>query len=224
MIAKLRGIIDTIGEDYCVVDVNGVGYLVFASSKTLARLIKGKQFSLLIETVVREDSISLFGFYDAWEKEWFSTLTKVQGVGAKVCLSILSALSPSQLAQAVSAQDKNSFTRASGVGPKLAARLVTELKDKIVTIPVELTTRADLNPETAAEEPSATEETEVYEDAIQGRIENPMKLDDAISALVNLGYQRLEAYQAVNKANASQPDADVAALIKLALKEFASKE
>ena len=224
MIAKLRGIIDTIGEDYCVVDVNGVGYLVFASSKTLARLSKGKQFSLLIETVVREDSISLFGFYDAWEKEWFLTLTKVQGVGAKVCLSILSALSPSQLAQAVSAQDKNSFTRASGVGPKLAARLVTELKDKIVTIPVELTTRADLNQETAAEEPSATEETEVYEDAIQGRIENPMKLDDAISALVNLGYQRLEAYQAVNKANASQPDADVAALIKLALKEFASKE
>ena len=224
MIAKLRGIIDTIGEDYCVVDVNGVGYLVFASSKTLARLIKGKQFSLLIETVVREDSISLFGFYDAWEKEWFLTLTKVQGVGAKVCLSILSALSPSQLAQAVSAQDKNSFTRASGVGPKLAARLVTELKDKIVTIPVELTTRMDLNQETAAEEPSATEETEVYEDAIQGRIENPMKLDDAISALVNLGYQRLEAYQAVNKANASQPDADVAALIKLALKEFASKE
>lgn len=224
MIAKLRGIIDTIGEDYCVVDVNGVGYLVFASSKTLARLIKGKQFSLLIETVVREDSISLFGFYDAWEKEWFLTLTKVQGVGAKVCLSILSALSPSQLAQAVSAQDKNSFTRASGVGPKLAARLVTELKDKIVTIPVELTTRADLNSESAAEEPSATEETEVYEDAIQGRIENPMKLDDAISALVNLGYQRLEAYQAVNKANASQPDADVAALIKLALKEFASKE
>ena len=224
MIAKLRGIIDTIGEDYCVVDVNGVGYLVFASSKTLARLMMGKQFSLLIETVVREDSISLFGFYDAWEKEWFLTLTKVQGVGAKVCLSILSALSPSQLAQAVSAQDKNSFTRASGVGPKLAARLVTELKDKIVTIPVELTTRADLNSETAAEEPSATEETEVYEDAIQGRIENPMKLDDAISALVNLGYQRLEAYQAVNKANASQPDADVAALIKLALKEFASKE
>lgn len=224
MIAKLRGIIDTIGEDYCVVDVNGVGYLVFASSKTLARLIKGKQFSLLIETVVREDSISLFGFYDAWEKEWFLTLTKVQGVGAKVCLSILSALSPSQLAQAVSAQDKNSFTRASGVGPKLAARLVTELKDKIVSIPVELTTRADLNPEAAAEEPSATEETEVYEDAIQGRIENPMKLDDAISALVNLGYQRLEAYQAVNKANAAQPDADVAALIKLALKEFASKE
>ena len=121
MIAKLRGIIDTIGDDYCIVDVNGVGYLVFASAKTLGKLTRGKQYCLLTETVVREDSISLFGFYDAWEKEWFLTLTKVQGVGAKVCLSILSVLSPSQLAQAVAAQDKNSFTRASGVGPKLAA-------------------------------------------------------------------------------------------------------
>ena len=223
MIAKLRGIIDTIGEDYCIIDVNGVGYLVYASAKTLSRLIKGNQFSLLIETVVREDSISLFGFYDAWEKEWFLTLTKVQGVGAKVCLSILSALTPSQLAQAVSAQDKASFTRASGVGPKLAARLVTELKDKIVTIPTELTTRNDLQA-TPEAEVNAAEETESYEDAIVGRVDNPMKLDDAISALVNLGYQRLEAYQAVNKANASDPEADVAKLIRLALKEFAPKE
>ena len=93
MIAKLRGIIDTIGDDYCIVDVNGVGYLVFASAKTLGKLTRGKQYCLLTETVVREDSISLFGFYDAWEKEWFLTLTKVQGVGAKVCLSILSVLS-----------------------------------------------------------------------------------------------------------------------------------
>ena len=223
MIAKLRGIIDTIGEDYCIIDVNGVGYLVYASSKTLSRLIRGNQFSLLIETVVREDSISLFGFYDAWEKEWFLTLTKVQGVGAKVCLSILSALTPTQLAQAVSAQDKASFTRASGVGPKLAARLVTELKDKIVTIPTELTTRNDLQAAPEAEV-DATEETVAYEDAITGRIENPMKLDDAISALVNLGYQRLEAYQAVNKANAAYPQADVSGLIKAALKEFAPKE
>lgn len=224
MIAKLRGVVDTIGEDYCIIDVNGVGYWVYASSKTLSRLIRGNLFSLLIETVVREDSISLFGFYDAWEKEWFLTLTKVQGVGAKVCLSILSALTPSQLAQAVSAQDKASFTRASGVGPKLAARLVTELKDKIVTIPTELTTRNDLRAEPSQVEESPEQETVAYEDAIAGRIENPMKLDDAISALVNLGYQRLEAYQAVNKANVADPDADVAKLIRLALKEFAPKE
>ena len=158
MIAKLKGIIDTIGEDYCIVDVGGVGYLVFASSKTLGRLGKGTAASLLIETVVREDSITLYGFADAWEKEWFNTLTRVQGVGAKVCLSILSVLSPGQLAQAVSAQDKASFTRASGVGPKLAARIVTELKDKIVTIPVtDSLKEIEMNP---------TQETENYEEEV----------------------------------------------------------
>lgn len=224
MIAKLRGIIDTIGDDYCIVDVNGVGYLVFASAKTLSRLVRGKQFCLLIETVVREESISLFGFYDAWEKEWFLTLTKVQGVGARVCLSILSVLSPAQLAQAVAAQDKNSFTRASGVGPKLAARLVTELKDKIVTVPLEATTIGNLGREDNMNEQQANEETESYEDQLVAQVEDPMKMEDAISALVNLGYQRLEAYQAVNKASIAAPDADVSGLIRLALKEFANKE
>lgn len=224
MIAKLRGVIDTIGEDYCIVDVNGVGYLVFASSKTLGKLVKGKPYCLLIETVVREDSISLFGFYDAWEKEWFLTLTKVQGVGAKVCLSILSALSPAQLAQAVAAQDKNSFTRASGVGPKLAARLVTELKDKIVTVPWEVTSNGDLSQEGDMDEQQANEITQNYEDEIVARADDPSKMEDAISALVNLGYQRLEAYQAVNKASASNPGADVSDLIRLALKEFANKD
>ena len=136
MIAKLHGIIDTIGEDSCIIDVNGVGYLVSASAKTLAKLNVGAEASLLTVMTVREDDISLFGFADAWEKEWFNTLTKVQGVGAKVCLSILSVLTPTQLAQAINAQDKASFCRASGVGPKLAARIVTELKDKIVTVPV----------------------------------------------------------------------------------------
>lgn len=218
MIAKLKGIIDTIGEDYCIIDVSGVGYLVFASAKTLSKMIKGAAASLLIETVVREDSITLYGFADAWEKEWFNTLTKVQGVGAKVCLSILSVLSPNQLAQAVSAQDKVSFTRASGVGPKLAARIVTELKDKIVTIPItDSLKEIEMNP---------NQETENYEDSITvlNASNDPSKTDDAISALVNLGYQRLEAYRAVNKAAMSAPDADTPALIKLALKEFANKE
>jgi len=224
MIAKLRGIIDTIGDDYCIIDVNGVGYLVFASAKTLGKLVRGKQYCLLIETVVREDSISLFGFYDAWEKEWFLTLTKVQGVGAKVCLSILSVLSPAQLAQAVAAQDKNSFTRASGVGPKLAARLVTELKDKIVTVPWEATSNGDLSQEENMDAKEAATVTENYEDNLIARDDDPSKMEDAISALVNLGYQRLEAYQAVNKAGASNPEADVSGLIRLALKEFANKE
>ena len=223
MIAKLRGIVDTIGEDYCILDVNGVGYLVSASAKTLSRLNRGGTAVLLIETIVREDSISLFGFSDAWEKEWFLTLTKVQGVGAKVCLAILSVLSPNQLAQAVSAQDKASFTRAAGVGPKLAARIVTELKDKIVTIPMEASVKADLNNVT---EGTAGTETEAYEDAVVElqADEDSSKTDDAISALVNLGYQRIEAYRAVNLALKNNPNAGVPELIRLALKEFATKE
>lgn len=224
MIAKLRGIVDTIGEDYCIIDVNGVGYLVSASSRTLAKLGRGAHTILLIETVVREDAISLYGFADAWEKEWFETLTKVQGVGAKVCLSILSVLSPNQLSQAVAAQDKASFSRASGVGPKLAARLVTELKDKIVTIPFESVVRSDMSGEDKMDENVAKIETEAYEDGLMGRIEDPTMTEDAISALVNLGYQRLEAYKAVNKAAMSAPKADVSELIRLALKEFANKE
>ena len=157
MIAKLRGIIDTIGDDYCIVDVNGVGYLVFASAKTLGKLTRGKQYCLLTETVVREDSISLFGFYDAWEKEWFLTLTKVQGVGAKVCLSILSVLSPSQL-----------------------ARLVTELKDKIVTVPWEATSNGDLSQEGKMDEQKAAEITENYEDNLVAMTDDPSKMEDAI--------------------------------------------
>ncbi len=218
MIAKLRGLVDTIGEDYCIVDVNGVGYLVFVSAKTIAKLAVGIEASLLIETVVREDSITLFGFADALEKEWFNTLTKVQGVGAKVCLSILSALSPMQLAQAVSAQDKASFTRANGVGPKLAARIVTELKDKVVMVPVaEFAKEVNMNL-------SVNEQTENYQDALVSRADDPSKMEDAISALVNLGYQRLEAYRAVNLALNNNPDADVSELIKLSLKEFAKKD
>lgn len=219
MIAKLRGVVDTIAEDYCIIDVNGVGYLVFASAKTLGRLVLNGSVSLMIETIVREDSISLFGFADALEKEWFNTLTKVQGVGAKVCLSILSALSPAQLAQAVAAQDKNSFARANGVGPKLAARLVTELKDKIVTVPVAEVAK-DIN--TALNEPA--EEVDAFEDKLAARDDDPTKMEDAISALVNLGYQRLEAYKAVNQVLIKTPDADMGELIRLALREFAKKD
>ena len=212
MIAKLRGIVDGLGEDYAVIDVGGVGYLVFASNRTLSKLTRGTEVSLWIETVVREDSISLYGFFHPLEKEWFLTLTKVQGVGAKVCLSILSVLSPSQLAQAVAAQDKGSFARANGVGPKLAARIASELKGKTVGLP-----QAADTGELAADEagtPAAVSDGETPSKAVE----------DAISALVNLGYQRIEAYRAVNLAAAGRPEADVGLLIKLALKEFANKE
>lgn len=214
MIAKLRGIVDTIGEDFCIIDVNGVGYLASASSRTLGALKVGAEVSLLTIMSVREDDISLFAFADAWEKEWFLTLTKVQGVGAKVCLSILSVLTPQQLSQALSAQDKASFCRANGVGPKLAARIVSELKDKIVTVPLNISG-------------GATEA--VADNALPQSVELPKntdyeKTEDAISALVNLGYQRLEAYKAVNKVLNENADADVSTLIRLSLKEFANKD
>ncbi len=218
MIAKLRGIIDTIGDDYTIIDVNGVGYLVSASGKTLSKLKIGQEMTLLTETVVREDSISLFGFADAWEKEWFNTLTKVQGVGAKVCLSILSVLTPVQLSQAIGAQDKTSFCRASGVGPKLAARIITELKDKIVTIPLGSN---DLN-ETLADSDDTQEKVTIKPTADTSA--DYAKTEDAISALVNLGYQRLEAYRVVSKVAMDNPDADTSSLIRSSLKEFAKKE
>lgn len=213
MIAKLRGIIDTLGEDFCVIDVNGVGYLVSASAKTLSKLKIGSEATLFTIMTVREDDISLFGFADVWEKEWFSTLTKVQGVGAKVCLSILSVLTPVQLAQAIGAQDKASFCRANGVGPKLAARIVTELKDKIVTVPVTSNNTDVLNTDTAAIAPIISAPDVDYS-----------KSEDVTSALVNLGYQRIDAYRTAVKVTNSNPDADLATLIRLALKEFANKE
>ena len=217
MIAKLRGIIDTLGDDYCIIDVGGVGYQVAASAKTLGKLSVGAQTTLLTIMTVREDDISLFGFADAWEKEWFNTLTKVQGVGAKVCLSILSVLTPTQLSQAINAQDKASFCRASGVGPKLAARIVTELKDKIVTVPV---VASGLIATTEA----AETETPVEIKSLSTSETDYAKSEDVTSALINLGYQRLEAYRAASKVVAENPDADISILIRLALKEFISKD
>ena len=218
MIAKLKGLVDSIGEDYLILDVNGVGYLVYASAKTLGRLMVEQPVALLIETIVREDSITLFGFMDPLEKEWFNTLTKVQGVGAKVGLSILSALSTMQLSQAVAAQDKNMFTMANGVGPKLAARIVTELKDKIVSVATALTAK-DIN-ETLAQNEAGDAETKSFADNLAARDDDPTRIEDAISALVNLGYQRIDAYKAVNQAAMKKPEAEMGELIKLALKEF----
>jgi len=211
MIAKLKGLTDSIYEESAIIDVGGVGYLVFASSRTLSTLKRGEAVSLLIETVVREDSISLFGFSDAYEKEWFLTLTKVQGVGAKVALSILSALNPMQLAAAVCSQDKSLFLRASGVGPKLAARLITELKGKVVT------------PQNAEVRLSDISDGEQAENMKINMAENGV-LEDVISALVNLGYQRAEAYQAASKAYASNQSAKLSELIRSALKEFTKKD
>ena len=146
-------------------------------------------------------------------------VNKSSGGWGKVCLAILSVLSPKQLSQAIAAQDKTMFTRANGVGPKLAARIVTELKDKIVTIPV-----GEFAKEMDYQGMSSDEQVNSYEDKLTARVEDPTLMEDAISALVNLGYQRLEAYRAVNQAMAQEPDADMSGLIKLALKEFIRKD
>ncbi len=217
MIAKLKGIIDNIGEDCCIIDVNGVGYLVNMSSRSLSQLTIGEYVVLLIETVIKEDSFTLFGFQTAWEKEWFNTLTKIQGVGGKVCLNILSALSPAQLSQAVAAQDKSSFLRAAGVGPKLAARLVTELKDKIVTIPIEYMSKNELNNDisTTSDEPlKEKKQTEHPSDITY------TKTEDVTSALTNLGYTKIDAYKVASEICLNNPTADLSTLIRLALKEF----
>jgi Holliday junction DNA helicase RuvA len=200
VIARLVGIIDHIGAEEVIIDVGGVGYLAFCSARTIDRLPPpGSTARLLIETHVREDHIHLYGFADHEEREWFGRLTTVQGVGARLALAILSAMAPEQLALAIAAQDKVALTRAEGVGAKLAARIVNELRDRIVrgTLPQGSATRPvrELDSGAAA---------------------------DAVSALVNLGYGRTEAFTAVATAaqrlgNGTGTDA----LIRAGLQELA---
>ena len=182
MIGKLTGVVDSVASDAAIIDVNGVGYIVHASGKTLGRLgQRGTAVSLLIDTHVREDAISLFGFAETVERDWFRALLNIQGVGAKVALSILSVMAPDELARAIAAQDKAAVARANGVGPKLAQCVVSEMKDKAGGIGLGA---ALVNGDVAVAAPVET-------------ADGP--LNDAVSALVNLGYRRTEAYAAVAK-------------------------
>ncbi len=203
MIGKLRGVVDSFGDDFVILDVAGVGYVVNCSSRTLQNLPRaGEPATLAIETQVREDSIRLFGFSRDAERDWFRLLQSVQGVGAKVALAILSILPPDELANAIAMQDKAMVSRASGVGPKLAARIVAELKDKA--------------PAFASVDPAAARLA--GEDASNA----PSSVRDAISALCNLGYGRPQAVAAVAaSAKALGEDADASALIRRGLKELA---
>jgi holliday junction DNA helicase RuvA len=200
MIAMLAGIIDEIGSDHVVLDVNGVGYHAFCSSRTLARIgRRGERLKLLIETHVREDHIHLYGFADEAERQWFRLLMTVQGVGARLALAILGVLRPDALTTAILAQDKAALARAEGVGPKLAQRIASELKDKAGGIALGPAARQDRAPPPAEDGAVA----------------------DAVSALVNLDYARSEAYEAV--ALAAQrigPDAPFDALVRVALREL----
>ena len=197
MIAKLTGRIEALEDGRCVVDVGGVGYLVHASTRTLSALPAGGAASLLIETHVREDAILLYGFADAAEREWFRVLTTVQGVGAKVALGVLSAMSPRELVAAIQAGDRGALTRAPGVGVKLAIRLLTELREKAGAMPTGPGFAPVLPPPGDA-------------------------ASDALSALLNLGYRRPEAQAAIARvAERLGEGAALDALIRDSLKELA---
>lgn len=202
MIARLKGLIDDLAEDHLVLDVGGVGYLVQCSARTLRQLPgRGEAIVLEIETHVREDHIHLFGFVEAVERDWFKLLQTVQGVGARVALGILSAVAVNDIGGAIAAQDHVPLTQASGVGPKLAKRIVTELKDKA---PV---------PNLGA----------VLSSVAAGDVRAGGHQADAVSALINLGYGRSEAFSAVALAARSLGEtAAVEDLITSGLKEMSS--
>lgn len=203
MIGKLKGLVDSLDEEELIVDVGGVGYVVAASARTLRALPPlGQAVTLHIETQVREDAIRLFGFLTTAERDWFRLLQSVQGVGAKVALGILGALTGEALSAAIAHQDKAMMARAPGVGPKLAARLVLELKGKAPEYGL-----ADLG--------GAIAEGDVG-------VRLPKAAADAVLALVGLGYARPQAAAAVAKGFATLgPEAATAALIRAGLKELA---
>ena len=194
MIAMLAGVVDQVSEDGLVLDVGGVGYLVFASARTLTKVpARGEPLRLVIETHMREDHIHLYGFADEAERQWFRLVMTVQGVGARIALALLSVLSPEALATAIAAQDRAALTQADGVGPKLATRILNELKDKVDGL--------TLDP-AAATPPGAASE--------------------AVSALVNLGYPKSDAYGAITAAARQLGvNASLDALIRSGLKELA---
>lgn len=211
MFAKLTGKIDMMQDGKLILDVGGVGYLVSASGRTLGLIGNvGDGASLLIETVVREDQISLYGFADQMEKEWFTLLCSVQGVGAKAALAILAVVPPEELPVVIAAEDKVAITRADGVGPKLGTRIVTELKEKAGKMVIGH---------------AASQTATLAGGSIGTKVDAAPALaanSDAVSALVNLGYGRSEAFSAVTSVSRKFEGADVQTLITESLKELSA--
>ena len=204
MIGKLHGLVDEVGDDWVILDVGGVGYEVHCPVRTLAALPpRGEAASLAIETHLRQDMIRLYGFAEPQEREWFRALQTVQGVGSKVALAVLSVLAPGDLARAVMANDTAAISRAPGVGAKVAQRIATELKDKA----------AKLGGGTFAAADAAS---------AVGSGGDGGAMADAVSALVNLGYGRPQAAEAVTRAMAVAGEgARTAELIRHGLKDLA---
>jgi Holliday junction DNA helicase RuvA len=210
MIAKLTGLLDSVFNGIAIIDVNGVGYQVYASPRTMSQIgDKGDQVSLLIDTNVREDAITLYGFIDAVEQHWFRLLISVQGVGAKAAMAILGVCSPDKLTLSIASGDSQALRAADGVGPKLATRIVTELKDKATAMDLQQTVSA------------ATLASPADQD--DGTSHNATVDQDAVSALMHLGYGRSDAYAAVIKVQGKSNDnLPLEAVIKEALKELGS--
>jgi len=203
MIGKLKGRVDSSDETSCILDVGGVGYIVFCHTRALAGLEPGAAAELVIETHVREDHIHLYGFLSAAERDWFRLLTGVQGVGARMGMAMLGLFTPEQLHTIIAAQDKQALTATPGVGPKLAQRVVSELKSKVGALP---------EGEMSIGKPAAAL-------AVAG---TPGSMEDALSALVHLGYGRAEAYSALARAAQKENIEALDALIKAGLKELAA--
>lgn len=180
MITKLRGTLDALSDTFAIIDVGGVGYQIHCSARSLGRLpAVGEAVSLLTELIIREDAHMLLGFSTSEEREWYRLLISVQGVGMRVALSLLSLGEPPELAAAISSQDKTFIARAEGVGPKLAARIVNELKEKVVRLGFSTST-AKVIPLTQSRKADLPQ--------------------DAVSALINLGYRQNEAIDAIEMA------------------------
>ena len=196
MIAKLRGIIDQIGEDYIIIDVAGVGYLVYCSSKVINKLsTKGQLDEILIQTIVREDQITLYGFKEENEKYWFDLLLKVQGVGAKTAIKGLSIMTPEELEMAILSEDKTLLTRIPGIGNKGALRICSELKDKTLNISIQSMSKPKQN----------------------------SNIQDLISGLIGLGYGHHEAYEVISKLSNDDKSKKVEDMLQIALKIISEK-
>ena len=204
MIGKLKGVVDSYGEDYLILDVQGVGYQIYCTGKTMGTLPRpGEAAALSIETHVRETEIKLYGFSSDLEREWFNLLQSVQGVGAKVALAILDTLAPGDLASAIALQDKAMVARAPGVGPKVAQRIVLELKSKAPALSGDATGTIGLQQELGEGVASSN-------------------VADAVSALTNLGYGAPQASAAIAAAvKSAGEEADTQTLIRVGLKELA---
>ncbi len=211
MIGKLKGLVESTSTDSVLLDVAGVCYLVFLSSRSLQQLpANGEAVALFIETHVREDHIHLYGFLAESDKSWFNLLCTVQGVGAKMALGILSSFTPTEMVQAIHARDTKLLTRANGVGPKLGERLVTELKSKVDSMPT-----GDIG-FTATNKVADSDSLETIP-----AIAPTATTEEAMSALANLGYGRSEAFGIVLGLQQEQPDVSLEALIRASLKKLA---